>query len=816
MNGVRWLETLQQDLRYAVSMLWRARAFTGAAVLTLALGIAGATVMFALVQGVLLRPLPVHHQDRLIVAWKEVRTSGSARYPFGNTAIEAVAQASQLLEKAAGVTRNGVARSVMIDHDTSSYANVALVTGGFFDVLGVRPILGRTLTPADEKDGAEQAIVISSGLWQRQYGGARHIIGRQVTLAERPFTIVGVMPPDLDYPPGVEIWRTTSSVPTDGPFGAAARREVNLLGRLRPGVTLQQATSEIAALSQRLNVEVPANAPRDLMPVVRPFDDVVIGGVRTAMLALFGAVGLVLLIASANVANLLLMRGEARRGELALRAALGAGRGRLVRQVLSESLVLSVLGGIAGVAVAWSSLHALITLVPDGLPRVESVRIDLMVLLFSVLLIFVTALLAGLAPALLSLRKDLVSPLRGDTHGITGGGATRGRRTLVVAQVALAVTVLAAAGLLIRSVLKLQSVDLGLAAERLVLLDLHMPAGKYAERRPRAQFLDDVIAQLESVPSIAGATPVNVSPFSDRGWDVPRSTAEGQNADEAAANPSLNLESIHPNYFETFEVPILRGRSFTTGDREGTVAVAIVSEDVAARLWPGQNPIGKRLKMGGVDSTGRWYELVGVAAQTRYRTVTSPRATLYLPAAQFQMTATFLVVRTAAPLELVTSLATERIRTVDPDVRLMRVAPFTDILDRPLARPRFNAFLLSVFGIAALLLATVGLYAVMSAYVRQRDREIALRLALGATGTSVRRLVLSEAIRLAGLGAVVGAASAVGATRFLQGMLYEVDPLDPFAIVGAAVLLIAAAALASYAPVRRAARTDVVTVLRSQ
>jgi putative ABC transport system permease protein len=813
MKGTRSLETFQQDMRHACRLLWRSKAFTGAAVVTLALGIAGTTVMFVLIHGVLLRPLPVHDQDRLILAWREARASGSARYPFGNTEIQAVAAASRLLEHAAGVTRNGVGRSVVTDNGISSYANVGLVTGGFFDVLGVRPLLGRTLALADDTEGAERAIVISSGLWHRRYGGSRDVIGRHVMLDERPFTIVGVMPPDLDYPTGVEIWRATSSVPTGGPFGDAARREVNLIGRLRPDVTLAEATGEIASLSQRLDAETPL---RGLVTVVRPFADVVIGDVRMTMLALFGAVLFLLLIASANVANLLLMRGEARRGELALRAALGAGRGRIVGQILAESVVLSVMAGVAGVAIAWVALPVLITLVPDGLPRVESIRVDQTVVPFSMAVVFVTALLAGLTPGLLSVRADLVSPLRGGVSGIAGSAAIGGRRTLVVAQVALAVTVLAAAGLLIRSVVNLHSIDLGLPADRLVLLDLHMPAAKYAERRQHARFLDEAIGQLEGVPAIAAATPVNISPFSDRGWDVPRVTADGQSADEAAANPSLNLESIHPNYFATFEAPILRGRAFTSADREDGVAVAIVSEDLAARLWPQQNPIGKRLKMGPVGSEGRWLEIVGVAAGTRYRTLTAPRPTLYLPAAQFQMTATMLVVRTNASLELLTSLARDRIRAVDPDVRLMRVAPFTELLDRPLARPRFTAFLLTVFGIAALLLATVGLYAVMAAYVKQRDREIALRLALGATGRAVRRLVLSEAVRLAGLGALIGVGCAVVATRFLHGMLFEIDPLDPVTIVAAALLLVAAAALASYGPVRQAGRADLMTTLRSE
>lgn len=816
MNSVQWFETLHHDVRYACRLLRHAKAFTGAAVLTLALGIAGTTVMFALIHGVLLRPLPVDDQDRLIVSWREARIAGSARYPFGNTEIEAVVEASQLLVSAAGVTRNGAGRTVLTENGESSYANVALVTGGFFDVLGVDPLLGRTLSVADDQDGAESVIVISSGFWRRQYGGARDVIGRRVTLGESPFTIVGVMPPDLDYPTGVEIWRTTSSVPATGPFGDAARREVNLIGRLRPGVSVEQATSEISSLRQRLDEVASGNATRGLVPVVRPFADVVVGDLRGTMLALFGAVGLVLLIACANVANLLLLRGEARRGEMALRSALGAGRSRILQQVFAEGLVLSLLAGIVGFAVAWSSLQSLVTLVPDGLPRVESIRIDQSVVLFALAVVFVTALLASIAPAVLPLRQNLVSPLRSGAPSIAAGSSAPGRRTLVVAQVALAVTVLAAAGVLIRSVLNLQAVELGLPADRLVLLDLHLPSATYAERQQRGQFLEEAISRLEAVPAIAAATAVNVAPFTGQGWDVPQFTAEGQGYDQTVANPSLNLESIHPNYFETFQVPILHGRAFTAADRAGAPEVAIVSADLAAHVWPQADPIGKRLKLGRVDSQSRWSTIVGVAGQTRYRTVLSPRPTLYLPAAQFQMTATMLAVRSTARLELLTSLATDRLGAVDPYVRVMRVMPFADLLARPLARPRLHAFLLGVFGFAALLLSTIGLYAVLAASVRQRAREIAIRMALGATATTVRRMVAAEASRLAAVGVLIGIGSAIVATRSLRGMLFEVEPLDPMSIISAGGLLIGAAALAARVPLRRATRADIVSVLRNE
>jgi predicted permease len=809
------LEGLKQDHYLAWRGLWRAKAFSAAAIFTLALGITGTTVIFTLIQGVLLRPLPVRDQDRLIVSWKELRSSGYAHYPFGDDEIEAAGDASRLLESVAGVTSNGALRWVVVESGVSDYARGALVTGGFFDVLGAEPILGRAFTRSDDHEGAEDVLVISHGLWRRRYGGSRDVIGRRVTLNERPFTIVGVMPPDVDYPAGVELWRTTRSVPSTGPFGDAARREVDLIARMRPGVTIPQAASELTTLTRQYESTVPAVA-RGLIPVVHSLEDVVVGSVRPALVVLLAAVALVLLIASANVANLLLMRGEARRAELAVRQALGAGRARLVRQLMLESLALTLVAAGAGMLMTWWSLDTLIALVPDGLPRVESVRVDAIVVLFTVGCALVTSMLAGIAPAVWSVREDLVSHLRDGGRGSAGPAARRGRRALVVAQVALAVTVVAAAGLVTRSLLRLQSVDIGVAAARLVFVELSLPYSKYVEPGRQAQFLDEIVARLEAAPAIAAATPVNVRPFSgDGGWDVPRFTAEGQSADRAAVNPSLNLESVHHNYFETFEIPIVKGRAFTAADRKGALDVAIVSEDVAARTWPGENPIGKRIKMGGIDSTYGWKTIVGVAALTRYRELARPRATLYLPAPQFLVTAQLLVLRTTASLDLAASLARDSVRAVDPGVQVMRVQPFGRMLDGPLARPRFNAFLLSIFGVTALLLSAIGLAGVMTAYVRQRDREIALRVALGATPEKVRRLVLGEAFWLAGLGAAIGLGAAGVATRFVRGMLFEVDALDPPTLVGAALLLIAAAALAAYGPARRATRTDAALMLRN-
>ena len=809
------LDQWRADLRLACRRLAQTTGFTGVAVCTLALGFSGVTVMSALMQGVILRPLPVHEPDRVVVAWKELRASGFTHYPFGDVEIEDVGAESRLFEGVAGVTRNGVGRRVVTVDGVSSFVRDALVTGGFFEVLGVDPVLGRTLTREDDREGTERVMVISHGLWERRYGGALDVVGRRETLGEQSYAIVGVMPLGFDYPIGAEMWRTTQSVQSDARFSNAARREVDLIGRLRPGVTLDQVTGELTGLTRRLEATAPPGVPRGLTPVVRGLDDVVIGDVQPALWALFVAVAMVLLIASANVANLLLIRGEGRRLELALRRALGASRARIMRPLLIESLLLGLAASVVGVLVAWWSLPALLALVPDRLPRVDSVQIDASVIVFALGMALVTTTLAGLLPAV-SMGPDLESPLRGGGRGVTGAVARRGRRALVVAQVALAVIVVAAATLVARGLVGLQQIDVGVADDRLVFVELSLPSD-YANASRHAQFLDRVVRALEAAPGVAAVTAVNTLPFSEtQGWDVPTFTAEGQTAERAAENPSLNLESIDAGYFETFDVPLVAGRGFTETDREDTPDVAIVSEDVAARTWPGEDPLGKRLKMGAPDGPSEWRTVVGVAASTRYRDLDENRPTLYLPAAQFRETATLLVLQTTETIDRVAALSRDRVETVDPDVTVMRVVPFDEMLDRPLARPRFQTFLLAVFGVSALVLATIGLYTVVTAFVRQRDTEIGVRVALGATGADVRRLVVGEGLRLGGLGAVIGLAGATVATRVLGARLFDLPTAQPTTLLGAAAVLVSASLLASYLPTRRAMRVDPALLLRSE
>jgi putative ABC transport system permease protein len=427
---------------------------------------------------------------------------------------------------------------------------------------------------------------------------------------------------------------------------------------------------------------------------------------------------------------------------------------------------------------------------------------------------FVTAALAGLWPALSSSRTDIVTMLRSGGRGAAGEGSRLGRRTLVVAQIALAITVVAAAGLLVRSLLKMQSLGGELAVDQLVLARLALPQADAADRARHLRILSGVVDRLEASPGVQAATAINATPFAGIGWDA-LFTAEGQSAEEAARNPLLNLESILPGYFDTFEVALVRGRYFTNADNERAPEVAIVSEDVAARLWRGEDPIGRRLKVGHAASDQPWRMVVGIVRPTRYRELRDAWATLYLPAEQFLVAAQTIALRTDLPLAAAAALTREQVRAADPDVQVMSVAPFADLLERPLARPRFYALVIGLFGAASLLLSAIGLYAVMGASVRQRDREMGVRAALGATAADLRRLVLGEGLRLAALGAAIGLVAAAAATRLLRGLLFEVQPLDPWALAGAALLLTAAAALANYLPARRAARIDPAAMLRA-
>jgi putative ABC transport system permease protein len=814
-RGATFGNSLRQDLAFAFRSLRKRPAFTALVVATLGVGIGVVTAMFAVAHGILLRPLPITDQDRVVLVRKEAPRDHSLR-PFPVADLAALRERTRTFVSVAGVQYDGAFPAVTQLGDRAISAVGTLVSGEFFGVLGVRPVAGRTLLPADAAPGAQRVVVISYGLWQRQFGGDTSVIGRTL-LIQSPYTIVGVAPRSFEYPKAVEIWVPLRLVPE-----VANSREFapfSIIGRLRPGATVEQSQREVAAfVREREAVYLPGES-RGQRVVVMPFRDAIVGEVRPAILILSAAVGLVLVIVIVNVANLLLIRGAARSRELAVRTALGAGRSRIVRQLFTETALLAAAGSFVGVLLAWWAVRGLAAIAPPELPRLGEVGIDVRVLTFGVGVTAITALACGLAPALWTARADLRAALRG---GARTGRDSRGmqliKQSLIVSQVALACIVAVGAGLLTKSLARLQQVEMGFVASRITLVKVALPHGKYAERARRLDFFEGVAARVGSTPRAHAATPVILAPFSGLGgWDATY-TVEGQGQREAAENPTLNLEAVAPNYFDALRVAILRGRAFTARDREGAVRVAIVSEALARRAWPGLDPLGKRLKFGQYDSQRPWLTVVGVVGETRYRELASAPPSIYVPFRQAEnpgLMPNYIAVRSTADAGAVLRAVRQAANEFDPAVPVLDAEPVRRLLAGPLARPRFNALLLVGLSAIALVLAAVGLYGVIASFVSQRTHEIGVRIALGAQARQVRRLVFGKGMLLTGIGAAVGSIGALAATRALSSVLYDVRPSDPATLFGAAALLVGTAAAACYVPARRASRVDPLIALRA-
>jgi predicted permease len=812
------MHELGLDVRYAVRTLSRSPGFTAAAVIVLAIGLTGSIGMFTLINGVLLSPLPVRAEEQLAVGWRGLLDAGARRWPFSVADLRLLQDESRLIAGMAGVGYNDPGPLLLSDGADSIVVRAARVTGGFFEVLGVDPLVGRTLRADDDRAGAENALVLSRGLWQSRFGGDPGVVGRRVIAGGQPFTIVGVMPGDVDHPRHVEAWMTLTAMQstTTSPLARQAMEtELDMVARLRPGVSLSEAGAELRTLGPALDALRPSGDGRGLVPQLQSYREFVIGDTRAALQVLFAAVALVLMIACANASSLILVRGDSRRTEFAVRAALGAGRGRVLRQLFVEGLLLSAAALVVAMGASAALVPAALAWVPNGLPRVEAVGIDRTVVAFSIALATAVAIVATALPAAASARRPIVDELRGAGRATGSHARLAWRRAIAAGQVAMAVVALAGVGLLVSTLQHLRSEATQLATDELMMVPLVIPQAKYVDRVKWRQFITTLAESAAADPRVASATPINVTPFTGTGWDVPTMTAEGQSDDDARANPSLNLEEVHPGYFRTFEVPILRGRAFTDGDREETPRVAIVSADVAARVWPGEDPIGKRLKWGPPASSAEWLTVVGISEPTRYRDLRTAWPTLYVPALQMLGGANQIVVRTSMPPAQLTELVRARAAAIDPDVRLMPLRRFADLLEEPLSRPRFYGALMTAFGVIGVVLAAVGLYGVIAASVRQRRREIGIRMALGAEANDVRRFVLRDGAWLVGSGLVCGLVATLFATESLRGLLYGVQPQDPLVLIGAVAGIVVVAAAALILPVRAATRVDPVEVLRA-
>jgi len=718
----------------------------------------------------------------------------------------------------AGAQYDGAWPATMRDGDRVLSPNTAVVSGNFFTTLGMRATFGRTLMETDDVVGGD-AIVISHALWLRAFGGDSTVVGRVIHGAGRgnAFRIVGVMPRGFAFPGKAEVW-----VPAVTVIPGAASNEgqwpYNLVGRMRAGVSAEQVRAELAAFLAR-KAYVPGE-PRDVRASVRSIESLIVGDVKPALLALAGAVALLLGLANVNVANLFLVRGLGRRRELAVRAAIGAGGWRIAQLMATEAVVLATLGGLAGLAVAAWLLRLVVSLAPAELPRTDAIRVDLAVAAATGVMVVVSALAFSLWPAIaVSRQRDLHNVLRsGARTGAADVGSRRARSFLVVAQVALAIVVLVGAGLLGRTLSVLQHLDMGFASDELSTVELSLPESITSSRPRLDAFYGAVTERLATMPGMSSATVVLVPPFSGRnGWDA-FFNAEGQTARDAAANPALDFQPVLPSYFSTMGIPIRRGRGIAATDREGTALVAVVSRSFAERAWPRQDPIGKRFKFGHADAPSPWTSVVGVVDDVRYRELTYPRPVVYVAWAQQtdKPPLSFVVARGAAGHALAARDVDRLVRELEPRVLVTSVATMRQRLTTSLARPVFDAMVLGVFAAVAFVLAAVGVYGVIAALVRQRTPEIGIRLALGAQPGEVRWMVMRSGLGLAGAGVVAGLAASLAATRVLGAELYGVHPADPLTMSAASLALLVAAALACGVPARAASRVDPLTALKAE
>jgi putative ABC transport system permease protein len=793
-----------QDIKYALRLFGRRPLVAGTAVLTLALGIAGATSVFSVVHGVLLRPLPYADADRLVRIW-EVTPEGQP-FSFSEPSYLHLRERSRMLTDVAAYREVG-GHVILTDGAASQRLALVPVSASLPAVLGIAPHIGRLFTPEEDQPRAgEHSLILSHELWRSRFGSDPAIVGRRVTLNDAPFVVVGVLPAAIAFPPGADAWM---------PLAAHASsdnddKDLAVIGRLAPGATIEQAQQELREVARQLASTYPeANANWSAHAV--PFTEWIVGPrYRDAVWVLFGAVGVLLLLACANVASLLLAQATSRRAELRMRAALGAPRRRLVRQFFIESAVLAAAATVAGILIAVWSVDLVRLLGGDRIPRLDTVRIDEVVLAFACVAGAISCITFGLAPAVHATRVDLRAAMD-EGHRYTTGGL-RLRQSLVVLEVALALLLLVGAGLMANSFARLMNVDPGFDTTTTLAMPVDLPSGRYAGDRT-ASFYVDLLEHIRALPGVRAAAATSTNPFREFGFS--NSVTPEERAADAPASGLVQAgwRSVTPEFFETLRIPLVSGRVFTHADRAGSERVIVISESLAGRLWPGQSAVGKRIYWGG--TTGRTRTVIGVVRDIRDVQLDHDTSLMvFLPHAQVDLPAMTVVVRAADGPASVAPLMSDAVKRLDSTLPSAPVSPIDASRLDTAAGPRFNLTLLAAFAAIALVLAVTGVYGMLAFNVAERRREIAIHLALGASGTRVARQIVWNGLALTLTGVVIGAAGAIAAARVLSTLLYGVQPTDPLTFAAACLVLTACAVLACLVPARHAMRLDPVSVLR--
>jgi predicted permease len=816
------------DVRHAIRLLARSPGFATAAILSLAIGIGANTAIFSVVHALMLSPLPYRDADRLVILWNRSPGLNITRDWFST------AQYFDIKNRHGGFEELAIAFGSDLNltgEDRPERVGSIRVSSNFLPLLGTEPALGRLLEPAEDSPGRPPVAVISHGMWARRFGSDPAALGRTITLNGSPAEVVGVLPQSFSLPR--EVFPTLYAIeevevflplplPSSAP-DVRNREDYNLLGKLKPGISRKEAQAAMDTLTSTLRQEYPELYPPNggLTFSIVPLLEEAVGDVRLTLYILFGSVGLVLLVACANIANLSLARAVARQKAIALRMALGAGRLRIIRQLLTESLMLALLGGAAGIFLAAWSLDGIRLLGPESIPRLSGISIDGPVLAFTLVISSLTGILFGIVPALRLSRIDLNRTLKEAGRNTTGDSAIWGRghnmrKLLVIVELSLSVVLLIGAGLLIRSFARIQSVDPGFNPKGVLTFGLTMIGQDYADAQAALasyRRLWDGIQKLPGVTESGGIAPLPLTPI--EAWTP--ITIEGRTPPPGEKFINADERIVASRYFQTMEIPLRAGRFFDDRDETTSMPVIIVDQRMADEYWPAENPIGKRIRRGGLDSQNPWRTIVGVVGRVKQDALDSdPRVAFYLPHSQRPIRAMSIVIRSRTDPAAMIPAVKDAIGKLEPNLPMYHVHAMEDFVDGSLARRRFSMLLLSIFACIALLLAAIGIYGVMAYLVNQGAREIGIRLTMGATQKDVLRLIIREGMMLAGSGVVIGLVASLALTRFIRSLLFATTATDAFTLFTIPLLLLGVAILACYLPARRAARIDPMTSLRCE